>query len=82
MSARDVLYANLMAVNTTLSPGDPVVINRLLDAYAHELAERQRAWAEAQSGRELRLEPEQLPSVVKAAIGLAADLIDPEVSDG
>jgi hypothetical protein len=35
--------------------------------------------AREQGGRELRIEPEQLPSIVEVVVGLAADLIDPAV---
>lgn len=56
-------------------------IDAALAEYAHELAEKQRAWAR-QPGVVVRVEvPELLDSIVRAAVDCAADEIDPEVSN-
>jgi hypothetical protein len=47
-------------------------------AIAHELAERQRAWAR-EPGLTVRIEtPELMDSIIRASVDLAADLIDPK----
>ena len=55
-----------------------VCAKEVLDKHAHELAEKQRAWAAEQGGKDIRVEPGELPDIVQAAVGVVADLIDPE----
>jgi hypothetical protein len=54
-------------------------VGPLLDAYAHELAEKQRAWAREPGQVLITVElPDQLDSIVKASVDIAAALIDPQ----
>lgn len=73
MSARERLFA--VACDDMPVTSDEV--NEAIDAYAHELAERQRAWAGqigAFRSEEMRLRAEGLR--------MGADRIDPEVANG
>lgn len=71
MSARDELLEIVMRDNVS-SGGDAVWANDLLDAFAHELAEKIRD--------EIK-DPNPLASLFEPFAGaLAADLIDPEVT--
>lgn len=76
MSAREELERYL-----TFSGHGPERRKALIDAYAHELAEKQRAWAR-EPEKVLRANvPEQLATVIAAVpiVDAAADLIDPVV---
>jgi hypothetical protein len=53
-------------------------VEKALKTFAHELAEKQRAWAR-EPRLPVRIDHSQLPFIVEAAVDLAADLIDPEV---
>lgn len=79
MSASERLIAARDAVEDQMADdGDGHLVDELLDAYAHKLAEKQRAWAAEQGGKDIRVEPGELPDIVQAAVGVVADLIDPE----
>jgi hypothetical protein len=80
VSAREELFEALF-VDFQIRSRDQV--NALLDAYAHELAEKQRAWAREPGQVLITVElPDQLDSIVKASVDIAADLIDPEALNG
>lgn len=53
--------------------------NELIDAFAHQLAEQQRRYAEDTLDCDAVIEPGQLKTVVVAAVSVVADLIDPKV---
>lgn len=76
MSASERLIAARRAVEefTQLAEGGDDLLDELLDAYAHELAEQQRTYAQRM---------EEYPHFGNLAPGVraAADHIDPEVRD-
>jgi hypothetical protein len=75
VSAREKLYAGLMRGGPH-SPDRSEKASMLIDAYAHELAEKQRRFARETVGGGA------VGAVCLRAIDGAADLIDPEVSCG
>lgn len=81
MSARDELFEALMPLyRAQYAPGEEDSTNALINAYARELAEKQRAEA-LRSTLILRVErPEDPYEIARAMAAHLTDLIDPEVS--
>jgi hypothetical protein len=73
VSAREELYATLMRGGPH-SPDRSEKASMLLDAYAHELAEKQRARANASA----MMRSERMQGIAQG-LRIGADLIDPEV---
>lgn len=69
--ARDELFESLTGGGWSLEPGEADDVNRLIDNFAHELAETIRTKADTFSDWDF---------TTRRDMRAAADLIDPEVS--
>jgi hypothetical protein len=81
MSARDELFEAMTDGGWRLAPGEAESVNRLHDAYAHELAEKIREDTRAALTRVTAMHGADWGRTWAMGRERAADLIDPEVSD-
>lgn len=72
MSARDELIESMLPTLNSPSRGEEEAVNRLIDAFAHELAEQQRE----------ALGTTDDPLYYGLSAGWLIDLIDPERNSG